>query len=113
MAEHLKVFAIGDIDELGIRGVVLRGTDPEAIREAGRHLHKPVVVVPVEQWEQVVDALTSARAVIQEDRDEMFDAVTVAGIESTMDEIDRPHVERLDAILARIDAALSSIQTGE
>lgn len=107
MGEPLTVFAIGDIDELGIRGVVLRGSDPETIRDAGKSLHQPVVVVPVEQWKQVVEALTSARAVIQEDRDEMFDAVTVAGIESTMDEIDRPHVERLDAILARIDAALS------
>jgi predicted nucleotidyltransferase len=58
MADPLTVFAIGDIDELGLRGVVLRGTDPEAIREVGRHLHEPVVVVPVEQLKQVVEALT-------------------------------------------------------
>ena len=59
MADPLTVFAIGDIDELGLRGVVLRGTDPEAIREAGRHLHQPVVVVLVDQWKQVVEALES------------------------------------------------------
>lgn len=59
MADPLTVFAIGDIDELGLRGVVLRGTDPEAIREAGRHLHQSVVVVLVEQWKQVVEALES------------------------------------------------------
>lgn len=57
MAEHLKVFAIGDIDELGIRGVVLRGDAPEAIREAGKHLCRPVTVVPADSHDKLVEAL--------------------------------------------------------
>lgn len=57
MGDPLTVFAIGDIDELGIRGVVLRGSDPETIRDAGKNLHRPVVVVPVERWQRTVEAL--------------------------------------------------------
>lgn len=57
MAEHLKVFAIGDIDELGIRGVVLRGDAPEAIREVGKHLCRPVTVVPADSHDKLVEAL--------------------------------------------------------
>lgn len=56
---------------------------------------------------EMLAALKAARAVIHEDREAMFEAVTVAGIDSTMDDIDRPHVERLDAVLSVIDAAIS------
>jgi hypothetical protein len=56
---------------------------------------------------EMMAALKDARAIIYEDREAIFDAVTVAGIDSTMDEIDRPHVERLDAVLSVIDAAIS------
>ena len=58
----------------------------------------------------LLEALKSARTIIQEDRDDMFEAVTVAGIESTMDEIDRLGIERLDAVLSTIDAALSKAE---
>lgn len=95
MADPLTVFAIGDIDELGLRGVVLRGTDPEAIREAGRHLHKPVVVVPVEQWKQVVEALEAAEA--------FADRHWVGMLIPEAD-------EELDALGETARAALSSIQ---
>lgn len=91
MADPLTVFAIGDIDELGLRGVVLRGTDPEAIREAGRNLHKPVVVVPVEQWKQAVEALSELC--------ERYDSF--AG---------QPFVNPPDSTWGRARAALSSIQ---
>lgn len=56
---------------------------------------------------ELLVALKSARAIIQDDRDAMFESVTVAGIASTMDEIDRPHIDRLDAALADIDAAIA------
>ncbi len=55
----------------------------------------------------MLEALNAARAVIQDDRDAMFESVTVAGIASTMDEFDRPHVERLDVALAEINAAIA------
>lgn len=55
-------------------------------------------------------ALKSARTVIQEDRDAMFDSVTVAGIASTMDDVDRPHIERLDAALAEINRAIAKAE---
>lgn len=54
--------------------------------------------------------LLAARAIIQEDRDEIFDSVTVAGIASTMADIDRPSVERMDIVLREIDAAISKAQ---
>lgn len=65
------------------------------------------IVRAVNNHEALISALKSARAVIQEDRGEIYECVTVAGIESTMDEIDRPSVERMDTVLREIDAALS------
>ncbi len=56
------------------------------------------------------NALLAARAIIQEDRDEIFDSVTVAGLEATMDEIDRPSVDRMDAVLREIDAAIAKAE---
>lgn len=55
----------------------------------------------------LVAALRSARAVIQEDRDEMFGSITVNGDPSTIEAIDTGHIERLDTILTEIDAALA------
>lgn len=55
-------------------------------------------------------ALISSRTVIQEDRDALFDSVTVAGIASTMDDVDRPHIERLDAVLAEINGAIAKAE---
>lgn len=63
--------------------------------------------------ERLREALESARAVIQEDRDEIYDSVTVRGDPSTMDEIDRPHVERMDTALGVIDAALASVSAAD
>lgn len=65
------------------------------------------IVRAVNGYADLVEALKAARTVIHEDREAMFESVTVAGIASTMDDVDRPHVDRLDAVLARIDAALS------
>lgn len=59
---------------------------------------------------EVIEALKWAHRVIQEDRDEIFASVTVAGDESTMDEIDRPHVARMDVALAKIGAALAKAE---
>lgn len=63
--------------------------------------------------ERLREALMAAREVLQEDRDELFDSVTVAGIAATMDEIDRPHVDRMDAILSSIDASLETQEGGK
>ncbi|QNQ41006.1 MULTISPECIES: hypothetical protein [Brucella] len=52
-------------------------------------------------------ALRSARAVIQEDRDEVHASVTVGGDSSTIADIDQPSIDRLDTVLSEIDAALS------
>jgi hypothetical protein len=65
------------------------------------------IVQAVNAHDDLVEALKAARTVIQEDREALFESVTVAGIASTMDDTDRPHVERLDTVLAQIDAALS------
>jgi len=89
-------------------GIALEGSH-EAIRSVARHFLDAVVVTPADIHDKLVEALKAARTVIQEDRDEIFDSVTVAGIESTMDEIDRPSVERMDSILTEIDAALASL----
>lgn len=55
----------------------------------------------------LVETLKSARAIIQEDRDAVFASVTVGGDASTIADIDRASVDRLDAILTQIDDTLS------
>lgn len=61
---------------------------------------------PVEVVGELLSALKSARTIIREDRDEMFASVTVGGNPSTMAEIDRAGIDRLDDVLREIDAAL-------
>ncbi|QGA57816.1 MULTISPECIES: hypothetical protein [Brucella] len=55
----------------------------------------------------LVETLKNARAIIQEDRDAVFASVTVGGDVSTIADIDRTSVDRLDAILTQIDDTLS------
>lgn len=68
------------------------------------------IVKAVNSHDGLVAALKAARTVIHEDRQALFESVTVAGIASTMDDIDKPHVDRLDIALAQIDAALAKAE---
>ncbi|WP_276199023.1 hypothetical protein [Chelatococcus sp. XZ-Ab1] len=87
------------------------GGDPHVLCTV-RRIHNPGALnelcAKANTIEPLTDALATAQAFIQAYRDEVFASVTVGGDAATMDDIDKPIVEEMDALLATIDAALSA-----
>ncbi len=101
---------IGPEDDLPVAAVIVPssfGMDHILDRYVDR------ILTSCNSHDALLSALRSARAVIQEDRDEVHASVTVGGDSLTIADIDQPSIDRLDAVLSEIDAALSQGKLGD
>lgn len=102
-------YLFGEIREADGKEAIIELVDWYGDHDWSRDKEKFALAFPGARFAPtLIDAMSVARAVIQEDRDALFESVTVAGAESSIDEMDRPHLARLDAALAAIDAALTT-----
>lgn len=92
------VFAVGDIDELGLRGVVLRG-DEDAIIKAAKLFRQEVVILSADVAGDIIRALKASEGYLLN-----------AKIDLETGAPKRTAINTIDGGLNVVRAALASIQ---